>query len=766
MIWIEWDGFISGIEGIWKIIQVNPLLMKAVKQVEAHTPVQSFPFTPAELITFAGAILVALIALFGVMYQIRRNSLIEREKILAQRELELERIRFQDEINAARAAGERQRQQKEMDAEITRTAMKRAKDIAERDQVYRDALHSDPRIARLQILDMSYPLDVTNVYVRVRLHQETKSSYELNQRLVEAQAKGNILELLRIDHNELKDRASSTQVLDPDEAIRKHKRSVFVGDPGAGKTTLLKYLTLKAAEKRLINLPNLPIYIELNAFAISGYRDLLEYISTRWDDRYDFPKVEAREYIEEAMKTGNALLLLDGLDETWIGNSNDQAEGSYNNVLDAVITVATRYHKSPIVVTARKAGYHQHKRLEGFTELEVLDFRPEEIEQFVRNWFDNSPRQYQHATAADLNAKLSRNPRLHALASNPLLLSLIVIVYEDRLDLPDRRVELYERCVDTLLAKWDTSRDIRRRREFKPEHKQRLLEEVAWHFHNQGLRYFPESELLNIIGVFLPAIGLPTEQNIRVLEEIAAENGLLKEQARHWYGFLHLTLQEYFVARYAADNQQLEELLTHQVDPWWEEVLVLYAGQISDASQLLQKLIGQDTDTILQENSSNARIVLTGRCLAARPVVRQVLLRETVLKHLFQSLISNSSTRSQIAVTLVEIGVEEVNIYLVSLLADENQDISVRWAVAEALGQLGERVIAYDLIPLLANEKLNKSVRVYIAKALGQLGERAVIPDMKRLLADKNLGPYLREQINRAIKQLEKHPRASHEKMK
>lgn len=30
----------------------------------------------------------------------------------------------------------------------------------------------------------------------------------------------------------------------------------------------------------------------------------------------------------------------------------------------------------------------------------------------------------------------------------------MVIVYEDQLDLPERRAELYKQCVDTLLTKW------------------------------------------------------------------------------------------------------------------------------------------------------------------------------------------------------------------------------------------------------------------------------------------------------------------------
>ena len=187
-------------------------------------------------IPYATAILVAFIALCGVVYQSRRTTKIEKEKILAQVELERERIRFQDEINAVRAAQERQRQRKEMDAEAVLAAINRAMNIAERDQAYREALHADPRISRLQILDINHPLDVTNIFVRVRLHQETKPGYELDPALLAAEAQRDPNELFRASRVRLENRARSA--LDPAEAIRNYKRCVFKGDPGAGKTTL------------------------------------------------------------------------------------------------------------------------------------------------------------------------------------------------------------------------------------------------------------------------------------------------------------------------------------------------------------------------------------------------------------------------------------------------------------------------------------------------------------------------------------------------
>src|SRR6266566_560796 len=185
---------------------------------------------PVAWIGFAGLVVAALIAaLFGslgvAIYQSRRNSNLEREKLA----FEQERIRFQARIDEERDEKERQRQRKEQDEADTRTKMQRAQTIAERVQAYREALHADPRIFQLQILAMSHPLSITNVFVRVRLHQEPQLSYELDPLFLSAETLRDPNEWFRVSQKHLESRVS--KAVDPDDAIRKFKRCVFVGDP-------------------------------------------------------------------------------------------------------------------------------------------------------------------------------------------------------------------------------------------------------------------------------------------------------------------------------------------------------------------------------------------------------------------------------------------------------------------------------------------------------------------------------------------------------
>ena len=318
-------------------------------------------------LAFAGVILAALIALItGVsvaVYNNRRTAKLQRELIKSQGELQdkltqsqRELVDYQKKVADEQAEQDRERQKQEKSEDVARKAVEQAKTTADRVEAYRNALSVDPRISQLQILDMSHPLNVTSVFIQVKLHEEPNLRYDLDTKLLEAQHdQRDPNEMLRAGRMQLEQRASVAT--SPEQAIGRHKRCVFVGDPGAGKTTLLKYLTLKSAAKQLHGLPDFPIHIELNAFASSGYRDLLDLASTRWADRYGFPKAEARTYMDEALKDGQAFLLLDALDEAMVGTNSDEADASYKLVSEAIQNVATRYHQSPIVVTARKAGY-------------------------------------------------------------------------------------------------------------------------------------------------------------------------------------------------------------------------------------------------------------------------------------------------------------------------------------------------------------------------------------------------------------------------
>src|SRR5581483_4430767 len=405
---------------------------------------------------------------------------------------------------------------------------------------------------------------------------------------------------------------------------------------------------------------------------------------------------------EDMLQKGQALMLLDALDEAVIGNTDEEAEASYHRVAETIKQVATRYHQAPIVVTARKLGYRQRESLLGFTEFELQTFRPEDIKQFITQWFNYFSDAERQANASGLITKLEHTPHLQALATNPLLLSLIVRIYESRFDLPERRAELYKECVDLLISKWDAQRNIKRYHDLEQKHLRQLLAQVAWYFHEKGL--------LREIAKFLPTVQLSAERNGSILASITSENGLLKEQALGFYSFFHLTFQEYFVAEYLVaqhlpDNKDLKELLRHRGDPWWEEVCFLYAGHMSDASKLLRVLLGQDETIYLREDIFHTNLILAGGCLVAHPRIEQTSLWEKVISQLEQAL-------SQTPYALTQ------------------------YRIVQTLVAIGEDKIIERLLDDLSNELLNRELRINIAQALSTQRKPNVIRELKQLFSN------------------------------
>src|SRR6266699_3237928 len=636
--------------------------------------------------------------------------------------------------------------------EIRRQRMLHAVSDDERLSLYCEALLADPRITMLQILDMQRPLEVARVYVPLRISQERQRVYDTPVSAEES-TETTIADdpNVWIEEERQRRERSVEMIYDPEKAIHTFPRCVIMGGPGAGKTILLQHLAIVAAQRSMVGMPSLlPIYVELESFVRSGLHDLLDFVSTTWEGAYAFPALQARLLLENYLEEGKALLLLDALDEAVVGETLEAAEQSYEGASQAILTLAASYPKASLVVTTRKTSSRQHKPLVGFTALEVMNFRFEDVKHFVHNWYNAAYDLYAEEKSANLIKLLDANPRLQTMAANPLLLTLIMLAYKGRPVLPERRAELYQICIETVLAKWDARRGIRRGGEFKTEQKHNLLKVIAWHFHGKRQRFFTEQDLLQVIAEFLLAINVPAARNNDILQEIVSELGVLKEQAMGWYGFLHLTLQEYFAAEYINDHQKYEELLRHRADPWWEEVLLFYMGITPDASLFLQQLSQNST---LREDIFYTNVLLAGRCLTAHPTVRGTGLRAQIIEHLFELLMSTqySLLRQEAIKVVCSIGVFETNSKLVTLLSDERLNVPMRWNIADALGTLGERSVATDLMRLLSDERLNAFVRWNIAGALGTLGERSVAGDLVQLLADERLNVDLRRSIADAL---------------
>jgi predicted NACHT family NTPase len=133
---------------------------------------------------------------------------------------------------------------------------------------------------------------------------------------------------------------------------------------------------------------------------------------------------------------------------------------------------------------------------ERFNEIEIAEFTPEQQAHFARHWF--SARGYPAKVEPFLQG-LQANSRLRELATSPLLLTMICLYFEDHQDLEVSRADLYRKGLDTILERWDASREIRREESpygrLSTSARESLYAVIALRHFEQGEVVFPAPEV-------------------------------------------------------------------------------------------------------------------------------------------------------------------------------------------------------------------------------------------------------------------------------
>ncbi len=442
-------------------------------------------------------------------------------------------------------------------------------------QEIRDRIHPiiQERCGTMRVLDMPQPIGLDKIYTHVNILEKITGS---NRR--------ELAELLPEVSPEKFERFSLGDVKKERvpglEAVETHSKLMILGKPGAGKTTFLKHLAMQCLGGKF-QANRVPIFITLKAFAeTEGQPDLLTYIET-----LVHPKSSPN--VQSILESGRALILLDGLDEV--------RETDANRVLNQIQQFSERNASNAFVITCRIAA--REYTFEKFTEVEVADFDDAQIADVSDKWFGCKQ---DEVKAKRFLEKLKENPPIRELASSPLLLTLLCLVFEDSGDFPANRSELYKDGVDVLLKKWDGKRNIERDQVYKKlslKRKEDLLSQIAFSTFVTGNYFFKQKDLERQIREFIENLpGASTDEETlnldseAVLKSIEAQHGLFVERARSIYSFSHLTFHEYFAAREIKEKSYFKVLSKHLTDKRWREVTLLTVGMLPNADVCLRQM--------------------------------------------------------------------------------------------------------------------------------------------------------------------------------
>jgi formylglycine-generating enzyme required for sulfatase activity/energy-coupling factor transporter ATP-binding protein EcfA2 len=388
-----------------------------------------------------------------------------------------------------------------------------------------------------------------------------------------------------------------------------YQRIVIIGAPGSGKTTLLRHITLtyahNAHRRRSRQVPTLvPVLLPLHKIreditAVSPKplpSLIVEQVKT-------LPKGSSLnlspQWFESKLLNGQCLVMLDGLDEV-------ADETQRRQVSQWIDTQMRAYPDARWILTSRPYGYRNAQLTEARTTLGVQSFNLKQMEQFLQRWYlqneilrqarkpDPGVKAAADDKAHDLISRIKNYPPLAAMALNPLLLTMIATVHDNRGALPGSRVDLYDEICDVLLVRRQEAKGLAEPFPLKAVQKKSVLQVLALALMVRPDREFSLNQGLAMIAAPLRDVAGDVVTAEEFLEHIETVTGLLLEREVGLYQFAHLSFQEFLASEQIKEAGQTQVLIENIQLTWWHETIRLFAAK-NDTTDLVNAALDNPT---------------------------------------------------------------------------------------------------------------------------------------------------------------------------
>lgn len=311
---------------------------------------------------------------------------------------------------------------------------------------------------------------------------------------------------------------------------------IVSGTGGCGKSVMLKHFFLNTVR----NTDYIPVLIELRGLNDYQKQDLNleEYIYKRM--KILKFKLE-EEYFKYSLEAGCYVILLDGFDEV----KNQLSP----KVTKQILKLSKKYPDNYYIISSRPLdefiGWSQFKELkslplskrQALSLINKLDYEPNVKSKFYDELKDNLFDKYE------------------TFASNPLLLTIMLLTFEDRASIPDKVNDFYASAFSTLFHKHDATKD---------GYKREFLSKLGYEDFKAVFSYFCFKSFFNSDYKFsddkiLKYIGMAKRKSIAdknfksedYLTDLTNAVCVIVHEGLD-YIFTHRSFQEYFAALYTT----------------------------------------------------------------------------------------------------------------------------------------------------------------------------------------------------------------------
>lgn len=339
------------------------------------------------------------------------------------------------------------------------------------------------------------------------------------------------------DFNLGQEKVSGSYIL---ESFVESKRNIVVGTAGSGKSVLLRRLFLDFVEKQA---GIAPVLVELRLIESTDSEITIQHYIHRTISELD--ENLTSEQLHYALKQGKIILLLDGFDEIDFSNREKYEK--------EILAISRKYPETIIVVSSRPDECFSS--WEEFHIYRALPLTKEQAADLISR-IDYDTTVKKKFTEELVSGLYDRHEDF---LSNPLLLTMMLLTYEQLAEIPEKIHIFYEQAFDTLFHKHDALKSLYKRKSYTGlpiDDFKRLFAAFCILTYSDRKISFSHQDLIIYIrqAVELESVSVDPQNFFNDL----IKSVCIIQKDGNVYTFTHRSFQEYFSAYFISRSQSID----------------------------------------------------------------------------------------------------------------------------------------------------------------------------------------------------------------